>query len=454
VRSKRGCVARILSAWNVEPYPITCQKIEWLGAGLKAGGYRSCQNILSQYRVDGERRGEALDSATLRVFKDVGRSCVRGLGPPLRAAPLPFERLAELQGSAAPWTAKGPICPRNVLVTGAWWLLRESELSNLRARMVSLRMLPRPTISLTLAASKSDQTAAGATRAHACTCQAGSVYHACPAHTVWDQLWALKRRWPQRFAGEVPDWDLPLFPDADGRPVSKAAMVATIVAGARALQVPLRSADALTRISGHSLRCTGAQGLARLGIDTWTIQLLGRWGSAAVQAYVREASAGPEAAAARSSLLRQSLADLASGAAVVDSAACIDAAVKRTVADAMAQAAPGLAAELGASLRRDLSAEIDRRVGAQAADTSTSESTSESEGPPAQAEVAADPPALYQTTVVASTLSRKQHAIWVGPKETSDATSWVTKCGWKFGLTTTAREATAADEHCRKCWPF
>ena len=38
---------------------------------------------------------------------------------------------------------------------------------------------------------------------------------------------------------------------------------------------------------GHSLRVTGAQGLARLGLDLWAIQLFGRWDTEAVQGYVR-----------------------------------------------------------------------------------------------------------------------------------------------------------------------
>ena len=37
------------------------------------------------------------------------------------------------------------------------------------------------------------------------------------------------------------------------------------------------------------MRATGAQGLARRGLDPWSIQLLGRWGSDAVRGYIREA---------------------------------------------------------------------------------------------------------------------------------------------------------------------
>ena len=35
------------------------------------------------------------------------------------------------------------------------------------------------------------------------------------------------------------------------------------------------------------MRVTGAQGLARMGLDLWAIQLIGRWGSETVTEYIR-----------------------------------------------------------------------------------------------------------------------------------------------------------------------
>ena len=50
------------------------------------------------------------------------------------------------------------------------------------------------------------------------------------------------------------------------------------------------SLDATGRpITGHSLRPTGAQMLARAGFDPWVIGLLFRWGSQTVLLYLREA---------------------------------------------------------------------------------------------------------------------------------------------------------------------
>ena len=64
-------------------------------------------------------------------------------------------------------------------------------------------------------------------------------------------------------------------------------MAATFSQAAFRLGVELESADGSEVVSGHSLRVTGAQGLARLGLDTWAIQLIGRWGSATILRYIR-----------------------------------------------------------------------------------------------------------------------------------------------------------------------
>ena len=81
---------------------------------------------------------------------------------------------------------------------------------------------------------------------------------------------------------------LPLFPASDGGVCDKEAMAETFVQANLALGGTTASPDGSERISGHSLRVTGAQGLTRLGIDLWAVELIGRWGSAAVRGYVRE----------------------------------------------------------------------------------------------------------------------------------------------------------------------
>ena len=110
---------------------------------------------------------------------------------------------------------------------------------------------------------------------------------ACPYHALERQLARLHLLFTERLAEGI-EGDLPLFPDELGQTVTKEAMTSTIVKAAELLGLPTASADGSARVSGHTLRVTGAQGLARAGLDVWAIQLLGRWGSATVLEYIQE----------------------------------------------------------------------------------------------------------------------------------------------------------------------
>ena len=83
--------------------------------------------------------------------------------------------------------------------------------------------------------------------------------------------------------------DLPLFPSESGLPVDKGPMVATIISAARQLGV-VDLPDGSLRVSGHSLRSTGAQGLIALGWRADALRLQGRWESESVQRYTRDAA--------------------------------------------------------------------------------------------------------------------------------------------------------------------
>ena len=180
-------------------------------------------------------------------------------------------------------------------------MTREVELSTTRAALITLVEdgQAEPSVQWQLPASKSDQQALGVARTHGCAC-GGTISTGCPFHAIKGQLERLRRMFPQRWTGTAFDVDLPLFPDVEGTAVTKEAMTATLVEAAGRLGVPTCTADGSARVSGHSLRRTGAQGLARLGVDTWAIQLLGRWGSNAVLEYIQEVPLERSAAWARS----------------------------------------------------------------------------------------------------------------------------------------------------------
>ena len=98
-----------------------------------------------------------------------------------------------------------------------------------------------------------------------------------------DQLQTPDNSYPHHFNQQSwPDCDLPSFPHKHCNPCTKEHMVATIAKAATHLGLPSLQTQGLPRCLEHTLRFTGAQGLARSCMDAWMIQLVGRWGSSAV----------------------------------------------------------------------------------------------------------------------------------------------------------------------------
>ena len=460
VRSRRRLYAALLARFSSRPFPLTVSTLRQLGAGLKAGRYRSAPNVISQYRVDAERSGQSLSGAVLRAATDVTRACTRGLGPPARATPLPFSRLGSLPGGATSWIPLGPLGCRNAMVCGSWWMLRETELSNLRARFAQLDLQGVPTACLTLPASKTDHSAQGVRRTHACICTAGRPTPLCPVHALWDQLWILKRSFPERFSGDLPDASLPLFPRADSKPATKDKVTDCIRHAARALQVPLQSRDGSTQVSGHSLRPTGAQGLCRAGLDTWAVQLIGRWGSSVVRQYVADAAVSAEAAISRRGLLGHSLRELAretSNITLEELRTLAAEEVASSLALQTSSFSSAVLAELLPSLRDHVLSEREKNDDRSQSSDTSSESSSDSETSgderaPAQADGAADLALLCHETVTSTSTGRK-HRILVGPSNTVGAGAWVSMCGWRFGRVMGTRDSLDTDLKCRKCFP-
>ena len=262
-------IGRALAMWSLPVFPPDREKVQALGVILKAGGYRSAESYLSLYKAEAERRGYVWTALEQRATRDAVRSCLRGLGGPQKALPLPFSRLGELDGGHLPWTAAGPVGPRNMVVLGAWFMLREVEAANSRIKDVVVHVRDgRPKVVWTLPASKTDQQACGVSRSHGCMCE-DKPSPSCPGHAAWAQASLLKRLFPHG------NEEMPFFPTVDGKVCTKDAMASTLTMAAESLGVPAETATG--KITGHTLRVTGAQGMAAAGLDLWAIQLIGEW---------------------------------------------------------------------------------------------------------------------------------------------------------------------------------
>ena len=163
------------------------------------------------------------------------------------------------------------------------------ELATARAALVSFRKGPLGLeATWSLPASKANPAALGTLRTHGCCCRRGTLTKACPAHVLWAQRADIRIWFPERHSAEgVPRLGLPLFPTSSCEPCSILGVMATIEAAAVQVGLPRRSPEGLTLWTWHLLRVGGAQSLAIAGLDTWTIQLVGRWGTEAVLGYVR-----------------------------------------------------------------------------------------------------------------------------------------------------------------------
>ena len=267
VKAKLGTLEKAAGMFGMSLFPPSLERIQAIGTILKAGRYRSAETYLGIYKAEAERRGFRWTELEARAAKDAKRSCQRGIGG--------------LPGGWEPWVGHGPVGPRNLVVLGSWFMLREVEAANTLAKDITIQLVNgKPKVTWMLPASKTDQRAVGVARSHGCSCREEPV-PSCPAHAAWDHACRLKEQFGEGYL------DRPFFPDMRGQVCSKEAVAATLSEAAVKLSVPVETASG--KITGHTMRVTGAQGLAAGGLDLWAIQLLGRWGSMAVKTYVREA---------------------------------------------------------------------------------------------------------------------------------------------------------------------
>ena len=174
-------------------------------------------------------------------------------------------------------------------ILGGWWLTRGIELAAARACHMWTDH-ETATVSWSLPVSKTDVKGMCATRTHGCCCKK-SREPICPYHTAVRHLRRLRITFGHNWNSA--DRDIPLFPNRDENYLSHTETIKYIrdVIGqtGEALTRPGVNGKPLQRFAEHVLRVSGAQMMARGGMDLYFIQLMGRWGSNAIERYVQDA---------------------------------------------------------------------------------------------------------------------------------------------------------------------
>ena len=186
------------------------------------------------------------------------------------ARAFPLVSLEGLLLGGEPVVVNGPVGVHNLIVLGCFHLLWEIEVSLARASHLRINETAQ-TESLFLPVSKTDPGALGCWRTWTCLCsgEARVGVRLCPYHVALDQV----RLLTERFGSEGRQ-ELPLFPTAAGSTAAKAEVVSSLRSFLRSHVSGLLSDD--SEIGGHSLRVTGAQFLAGLGIEISVIMLMAR----------------------------------------------------------------------------------------------------------------------------------------------------------------------------------
>ena len=273
--SRHKVLIKLASAGGFDLLPMTKGKLYRIGGALKKAGYRSIGGYLVAYKKAHIEARLDWGPSDADFFRSARLSAKRGQGPSKQAEVYTRESWEEAAVVLSAVVSGGPMQPGPFINTGTWWLLREIEASLLRMSQVEVQDEGRLVI-ISLSGTKTDPEGRGFKRAHRCLCESAPEWSkVCPACGVVQQV----SRRIREGAGE----EDPLFPNSEGGFASKSEAARTLK--------KLLEPDGPGKIDGHSMRRCGAQTLTAAGVEPWLVEWFGRWGSAAIRAYIEDARA-------------------------------------------------------------------------------------------------------------------------------------------------------------------
>ena len=108
------------SVHEVQPFPLAVDKLQLLGALLKASVYQSAVAYMSAAKKEHVKMGFSRTGALDLELRDGRRACERGMGPPRKCGAFDLQKLAEVPTTHGALCKGGPKWPREGALCDCW----------------------------------------------------------------------------------------------------------------------------------------------------------------------------------------------------------------------------------------------------------------------------------------------------------------------------------------------
>ena len=160
-----------------DPLPLTPMKMMAVAAMFRKGHYRRFPNYMQRIVDEHREQGFAFSEGLQHMRRKCERAVSRGIGPGEQSEDYDLVTVSNLDMDSEPVVENGPVCPKELLIVGGFWVLREIEASAIDLDDVTLERGSRKA-SIRLTASKTDVEAKGVARTWGCVCS--RVKGPCP----------------------------------------------------------------------------------------------------------------------------------------------------------------------------------------------------------------------------------------------------------------------------------
>ena len=261
--SRRLTIKKLLKS---EVVKLDVVKIKLIATAFKEAGYKSGSSYLAEAKLMHVEEGGDWTPQLDRVFKMSKRALDRGKGPRKKAPEVPVQVRREALIRKKKLNTK-VLFPRELFQFGIAWMLREAEIRFFEVRDLTVDW-QKKRITLCWRTSKCDQSGEEVRRTLQCLCAGDMCAWECPFFSTIDLLDKVKKAKGSHSK---------LALNGDGSPLRKAQL---LEAWCEVFEM---------KATGHSARRSGALHYIREGWDIPQVGYLGRWKSAMILEYAKEA---------------------------------------------------------------------------------------------------------------------------------------------------------------------